>query len=292
MSDEVSDLPERLVAENVSEVIWLRLRRLTSYQLCRKIIERRTKELTEEVIDRKAKGMSWAIRSALGYWDTTSGGLNAKILSRYYALLQVSIAEQIASNDPADDLPSIQRHTEFGHGLFTLQKPDIAFPENFLIGCLSSGHFAAYARKLNIDLANFSFPRRPREITKIEDSEFAKLISLSDLIRRVPELQAVIPEYLGVGPLSFQIGFASRNHSIRSKRMASHAQKTGVVLFDPPQEGEAITTYVAIYPHGYEISADELNKFGFSIKNIVKETEGLVGRETYYVGEIVHAPPI
>jgi hypothetical protein len=167
VDDESSQPPERLVAENLPEVIWLRLRRLTSFQLCRKVIERRTTGLESDVIDLKAKGMAWAIRSALGYWDATQGDLNAKILSRYYALLQISIAEQIASNDPSDTLTSIQRHTEFGHGLFMLQNPAVTFPDSYLVGCLTSGHFAAYAKKRAVDLSTFSFERRPRTFGKL-----------------------------------------------------------------------------------------------------------------------------
>ncbi len=37
----------------------------------------------------------------------------------YYALLQISIAEQVASADPTLNLREVQKHTELGHGLFT-----------------------------------------------------------------------------------------------------------------------------------------------------------------------------
>ena len=291
MSDELLQSAERLVAENLPEVIWLRLRRLTSFQLCRKVIERRTTGLESDVIDLKAKGMAWAIRSALGYWDTKQGGLNAQILSRYYALLQISIAEQIASDNPSDTLVSIQRHTEFGHGLFTLQNPNISFPESYLVGCLGSGHFAAYTKKLGVDLSAFSFESKPRKFDKLQPQELGKLLSLSDLIRRVPELQGVTSEYFGKSPLSFQIAFASRNHEIRDQRMRNYAQKTGQVVFDPPPEASKIMTYVSIIPYGYEVSAEELNSYGFPIKNIVKETEDQLAKHPYFVGEIEHEPP-
>src|SRR5258708_11466008 len=87
---------ERLVSENVSETVWLRLRRLTSAQLCEQLLTARKSPASSELIRTKSVGISSAIRSALGYWDTKEGGLNSKILSRYYALLQITIAEQIA----------------------------------------------------------------------------------------------------------------------------------------------------------------------------------------------------
>jgi len=276
--------PERLVAEDVHEAVWLRLRRFTSYQLCRRLIGTRAPNLPVETADLKASGMSWAVRSALGYWDTDSRALNSRVLSRYYALLHISIAEQIASRDPEDNLQSIQRHTEYGHGLFTFPSSAPEFPANYLVGCLTSGHFPAYCKNLKLDLSQYVAERRPRKET---DPGLSKAISLRDLICRVPELQTVVTEYLGVRPQSFHIAYASRNHSERSKRMRTHGEKTGEVLFDPPQEGSTITTYVGIHPHGYEISADELNGLGLPIRNIVEETEGLK-KQRYFVGEFTH----
>ncbi len=62
---------ERLVAENVSEATWLRLRRLTSSVLCRRILLKRAPSLNAETIENKANQTAWAVRSALGYWETS-----------------------------------------------------------------------------------------------------------------------------------------------------------------------------------------------------------------------------
>jgi hypothetical protein len=125
----------------------------------------------------------------------------------------------------------------------------------------------------------------------LESADCGKLLSLSDLIRRVPEFQGVTTEYLGQSPLSFHIAYASRNNSIRARRIDEHLQKTGQVLFDPPRDSDKITTYVSIIPHGYEVSAEELNSYGFPIKNIVQETEDPLTKILYFVGEIEHEPP-
>lgn len=157
-------IPEWLVAENVLETLWLRLKRLTSITLCRKIIERKFPSLSPEISEKKASDMAWTVRSALGYWETKSGGLNSRILSRYYALLQFSMTEQIGSINPADNLPSIQRHTESGHGLFTItDNGTSSFPSSYFIGCLRSGHYYEYCKHLGIDLSQLIFDRRPHD---------------------------------------------------------------------------------------------------------------------------------
>ena len=60
--------------------------------------------LSEDVIAQKAEGVASALRSALGYWESGRGALNAKILSQYYFALQISIAEQVANPIPGSIL--------------------------------------------------------------------------------------------------------------------------------------------------------------------------------------------
>jgi hypothetical protein len=194
---------EHIYADNLAEVVWLRLKRLSSHQLCAKVILGRSPAMPEPALTEKAAGMAWAVRSAVGYWETKSGGLNARVLSRYYALLQMSIAEQIAAGDETSTLPSIQRHTEQGHGLFTIAADTEGFPANYLVGCMISGHFAAYCKTRKMPVDEFAFERRLRKPPN--EAERARLLSLADLLRRVPELQRVTQEYLGTYPLSFHV---------------------------------------------------------------------------------------
>lgn len=276
---------ERLVSENVAETVWLRLRRLSSAQLCEQLLTARTSAIPSELIRTKSIGMSSAIRSALGYWDAKEGGLNSKILSRYYALLQITIAEQISSLDTPDDLAAVQRHTEYGHGLFTLAVPGIRFPNNYCVGCLRSGHFAAYFKSLGLDLSAHAHDSRPR---KLHDAEMDKLASLGDLLRRVPELQDVIKEYIGLEALSFQIGHDQRNFTERTERMMTHAVRHGPMSSDP-QDASTVKTYVSIYHKGATITAEELGAFGFEITNLklVPGNPSLHQHERF-VGEVSH----
>ncbi len=182
---------ERLVAENVSEAVWLRLRRLTSSTLCSGIVARRA----SGDIESKGREIAWAVKSALGYWQSGAIALNAKVLTRYYALLQISIAEELASPASKADLLAIQRRTEHGgHGLTTIVDPNGTFPFNYCIACLRNGHFYSYCKYLGLDLSQHAFERRPRNWADLDAAEKSRLISLTDLFRRVPELQQLLEE--------------------------------------------------------------------------------------------------
>ncbi|MFM1281144.1 hypothetical protein WFL17_03785 [Yersinia enterocolitica] len=263
---------ERFVAADVSGAIWLRLKRLTSSQLCKKIIQKNHPSLQEDEYINKSIGMSSAIRSAIGYWETENGGLNSKILSRYYALLQISLAEQISSGDPKDDLKTVQKHTESGHGLFTQTIENATFPDNIKIGCVRGGHFYTYAKKIGIEIKKYASERRPRNAEELEAS---CTYTLTDLFRRIPELRPLLKETLGENPLSFQIGHASRNMTLRSKKSSQSALGF---------------TYAAIYPKGAEVTAEELNSYNLGITDIEKEYEENLTRfdETYFVGKVYH----
>ncbi len=83
---------ESFKAENSVEIVWLRLNRLKSKNLCEKVIrskyERKGQPYKDKVGDLKAIGLSSAIESAIGYWEQNSKSLNSRVLSRYYFMLQ------------------------------------------------------------------------------------------------------------------------------------------------------------------------------------------------------------
>src|SRR5947209_20401526 len=101
--------PERIVAEDVAEATWIRMRRLTSSALCERMIKQRWKSLPDHVLRMKAEHTAWAVKTALGYWQAETQSLNARILLRYYALLQITAAEQIASSAKHTGLEKIQK---------------------------------------------------------------------------------------------------------------------------------------------------------------------------------------
>jgi hypothetical protein len=281
------DRAERIVAENVGQLVWLRLRRLTSSRLCRRMVDARAPALPKDVAERKAEGVASAVRSALGYWESTPASLNAKILTRYYAMLQVTIAEQVASPEAHSDLTEIQRHTEFGHGLATLGREDLPFPQSLQIAALKNGHFYKYCRYRNLDIDSYTFGPRPREWGGLGENERAKLVSLADVFRRIPELQPLIEECLGLEPLSFHVGYASKNWGQESARTKAYIQKTGNFALTAPPDGPTKITYAAIYPHGQHLTKAYLESLNLPFKNIQEEVDRLSGSR-HFVGEVAH----
>ncbi|MFY0577980.1 YaaC family protein [Cystobacter fuscus] len=278
---------EHLVAENVSEAVWLRFRRLTSPTLCRRILTERAPALDSSILDKKSEGLASAIQSALGYWETETRTLNAKVLTRYYAILQVSIAEQVASVDPTADLADAQRHTEQGHGFAALQSPDGEFPHNYHVACMQNGHFAAYCRSRGVDLSQVAFEKRPREWARLKDGDKQRLISLADLLRRIPELRKLSEECLGGSALSFHIGHASKNSIIASNRASFRMGVPGRSAQKSPEEGADKITYGAIYADPEKVGVEFLRSLGLPFKNIQLEQDELDGGECF-IGEVHH----
>ena len=202
---------ERLVGQNIDEMIWLRLNRLKSVGLCRKILKKRNEKLRapldNEIIEKKAIGMSSAIESAIGYLDGQTTNLNSRILSRYYELLQMTIAEQVSAVDNDKDLEKIQKYTELGHGISTIQDPNGEFPNNYYIYILNSGYFYSYAKHLGYRRAirDIAFQQKIKKFEDLDDEDKAKLIPLTSLFRRISELRPIVYEYLDQNPLTFHI---------------------------------------------------------------------------------------
>jgi hypothetical protein len=279
--------PEQLVAENVSEAVWLRLRRLTSSTLCERVIAARAPTLPAAVITKKGQELAFAIRSALGYWRSEPGSLNAKVLTRYYALLQITIAEQVASPDSTADLAEIQAHTESGHGLWAMAAPEGTFPANYMIACRDRGHFYQYCRFRGIELKPFASKARPDSWDKLSEDAIGRLISLADLLRRIPELQLLIDETLGTLPLSFHVGHADQNMIEDAERREQHLKKTGQILFDVPIDTPERKTYVSIFPHGQKLTVEFLNKLDLPLRNI-RLAEDEITKQSYFVGDFTH----
>ena len=185
---------EHIIADSLPEVVWLRLKRLTSHQPRSKVIRARS-DNARCGIDRDGgwNGMGRAVSGRL-LGDEIEWSKRACSVSLLCAVTRPSIAEQIASGDETCILSSIEQHTEQGHGLFTIAADSDEFPANYLVGAMKSEHFPAYCKTRNLPVSKFSFERRLRKLPN--DAERARLLSLMDLLHRVPELQSVAQESL------------------------------------------------------------------------------------------------
>ena len=290
MTDNADDVagelhPEQLVAEDLRQAIWLRLRRLTSSNVCSRVITARKTDLAADIAMKKGQEVASSIRSALGYWDSQPASLNAKVLTRYYALLQITIAEQVSDPSSAAGLREIQSHTEAGHGLWTMADPEKEFPSGYMVACRNRGHFFEYCKFKGIDVASFASKARPEQWEQLKDEAKSRLVSLADLFRRIPELQSVLEETLGTLPLSFHVGHATENMAERAKKWDEALKAGQVPEFDPPIPGPEAVTFVGIYPHGQKLTPEYLRSLDLPIKNIRASSEG---DQHYFVGDLTH----
>lgn len=280
---------ESFKAENVDEIVWLRLNRLKSVKLCENLIRRKLEKspnpsITEDIIKSKAIGLSSAIDSAVGYWQVSPESLNAKILSRYYFLLQMTIAEQVSSVKNTDDLKVVQKHTENGHGLGTIIEPNLEFPYNYFTLAIRSGHFYSYAKGIGINTKKFDHEKRPRTFTDIDKS---RIVNLIDLFRRIPELSNVIEEYTDLPPLSFHIGHSDKNIEDDLDDVKEHITKTGKFALRAPSTSTTKTTYVSVYSESDKITADFLNSLDLPIKDFTLMS-GFDPKEKRLTGKFIH----
>lgn len=283
---------ETFKASNIDEIIWLRLNRLKSVKLCEDLLNRKLKQvpnpaITPEIITRKAIGLSSAIESAIGYWQVSPQSLNAKVLSRYYFMLQMTIAEQVSSIKNTDDLEAVQRHTANGHGLAIISDPKSEFPNGFYILSVRTGHFYSYLKSLGIDTKLFDFEKKPRKFEDIKPEEQPKLISLIDLFRRILELSNIIEEYIGEPPLSFHVGHGQTNMLVGSQRMRDYAEETGKVILGGPRVVGPQTTYIGIYTDSEKVTPEYLESLKTPLKNIKYKTD-LGSKRPHLEGELTH----
>jgi hypothetical protein len=140
---------------------------------------------------------------------------------------------------------------------------------------------------LGLDLRQHAFEKRPRNWSDLDATNKSQLISLTDLFRRVPELQPLLDECLGVLPLSLHVRHSSKNMNEQVKRSQEHMRKTGQMVFNVPPTGETVTTYVSIYPHGAKMDQAYLNSLNLPFSNIEPAVHA-VAKTTFFESKITH----
>lgn len=279
---------EELIADDRTEMVWLRIQRLTSETLCRKLIKERVPEIDDELLKAKASGLASAVRGALGFWSGEALDLNSKVLSRYYGLLQLTIAEQIVSSANLL-LKEIEDFTKYGHGLFTISDPEDILPEAFKIGLLNSGYFQKYLEFRGVELEENIFAKRPREWGKLDDAAKSKLVSLPELFSRVPELQTVVREYFDRPPLAFRVATSVLNATQRFT-IGHHKSNESIYQLQRINSGynPGVTSGVAIFRQDGNFSPEFLNSLGLPLTDIIEAAPPMQGWGTHFVGTLCH----
>lgn len=242
----------RLVSDRPRETALLLLKRYRSVQLCRRMLARRVEpEIpppSEELLNRKAEGVASAVETALGYLLSAGSHLNSRILTSYYGMLQLTIAEQVASLCTDADLQKVQSKTMGGHGLYNFSLEPGEFPDNFAVALGTNGHFASYLKFLGIDVKDYALAKNPRGTLATNTHDALRAVRIVDLFRRIPELRPIVAEHLGKRPLSFHVGHDDKNLIIQSEAVSKYYEEHGR---PPPPlfgfEDELKDIYISIY---------------------------------------------
>ena len=277
---------ERLIGKDSAEIVRLRMRRLRSPALCRRILERKANKsgittIDDQLLNKKAEGLSAAVDSALGYLETKASDLNSRVLSRYYGLMQLTIAEQVGSLDNDNDLAKIQGYSEKGHGLYTIPDKEIPFPEGFYVYVTKDGYFSSYAKIRGIKTISFAFDGRKRTFKK---EDIGKYVSLIDLFRRIPELKEQIPEYFDQEPLCFMVRDEGKKaefdkrfeEEIDANRLEGSSQISGMNH-----------EYIQIYPQTDKLTLEQIREYKWPFDGIV-EAENIIEQKKYFVGRLYY----
>ncbi|MND32273.1 hypothetical protein D3C81_1045850 [compost metagenome] len=273
-----------IIANDPNKLVWLRLKQLTSVEVCKILLKEKSKRqdvlLDENLLNKKSIGLASAIESALGYWQEKPTSLNSWVLSRYYALLQLTIAEQVASPSNESDLASIQKHTEQGHGLSIWLK-GIDNPLDYKIYSLKGGHFYSYAKHLGLNPKSWSADKRAKD-----EAELASIqtITIKDLFQHIPELEPVLYSFIQTSSACLHIGHSSENMQYESELRKKELEQ-GKFNFSLPKRN---FTYVDIYENlDNPISLELIKSTGIPLIEITEKQKSESER-SIFTGKLNH----
>ncbi|EEX94062.1 hypothetical protein VIA_001220 [Vibrio orientalis CIP 102891 = ATCC 33934] len=274
-----------IIANDPNKLVWLRLKQLASVEVCKNLIKDKCNRLghtlTEEIIARKSVGLASAVDSALGYWQEKPTSLNSWVLSRYYALLQLTIAEQVSSSSNQSDLASVQKHTEQGHGLAIWLK-GIENPLDYRIYGLKGGHFYSYAKHLGLAPKVWSADKRAKDDSDLKSSPS---ISIKELFQFIPELEPVLYSFIQESSCCLHIGHSSEN-SRYEEEIRTQNMELGLFNWDVPKRS---FTYVDIYENlDNPINLELILSTKIPLNNISVTSNECSSEGAIYTGTLTH----
>lgn len=202
----------RLISENPLDTVIARLQQFTSVSLAHKLIERRcvaeNYQLPPKIIDSKATGVAYSMRSALDYLTVRpTEQLNRRILGLYYGVMAFAQAEMLAAPKGPSDLDEIEGMTKQGHGLYALPGPQGGFAD-LHVGVLATGFLPRWLSFLSHDTEDFP-NKKPRSINDLEKLPPTMFCTLSDLFGSMPEIDDLFAEVFGEAPRWISVAFDS-----------------------------------------------------------------------------------
>jgi hypothetical protein len=192
-----------ILAEEPIKAVWLRIRQLHSVTLAKKLIAARAQEagtsLTEEEIDRKAEGVSYAARNAYEHFLAKDASpVSQRVLNLYYGSMAFASAEMLAAPVGSKTLEEIENHTKFGHGLYTIDGADTALG-SLVVGVILSGFFPAWMRSMGLTTADVP-QRKAREYADLAGMPSVSWLTVESLFAHIPELADLFVEIFDSKP--------------------------------------------------------------------------------------------
>jgi YaaC-like Protein len=220
--------PIHIFSENPLEQIWTNLSSFESKKLAKKMIKSRAEAeghvISEDLLTAKSVGLAYCLRNAREYLREPPHEWNKRILGTYYGIMSFIGAQLIADPTSSYDLKSFEAATKQGHGLGNYDTIE-EFPIGQKVFVTGDGLFVKYLKYLGINSENMSLSRN--QISNSDVETFTeKLVSLDDLLARIPEVAQLYNEVTDRLPLHVRAAeaegrFASRGTSETSIEVIS-----------------------------------------------------------------------
>lgn len=177
-----------LSAENPSEQCWMLINSLKSTEMCKRYISQRFEELSSEIINSKAEGISFLIQNVSDYYSTAqSQNITQRLLNLYYGTLSFMEADILMNSNKYNDLQSVENITKRGHGLCTFIPEEDYSMENLYTCLLKQGLFAEWLKTHGYDTNNF----REKRVEKTNDiGDYC--YTFNSILNRLPELAVLM----------------------------------------------------------------------------------------------------
>ncbi|MGA3028918.1 MAG: hypothetical protein ABSF98_29615 [Bryobacteraceae bacterium] len=250
--------------------IWSRLDQFTSKTLAEKLIRRRATDesftLTTD-IEKKAEGVAFALRNASDYFrGVPYESLNKRILSLYYGVLALALAEMLASPQGPADLNQVEGFTKRGHGLYAVQTGDFG---GLSVGLLGRGFFRHWLSFLGHDISHLPESRSSTPTTQsdLEKQPQGTVTTMRQLLSAVPEL----------GDLFLDVFQTAPSWIVPVRKLEDNT----VVGSGFGPIGETESTYIRLVDASGRVSEAQIRAAGWPIAEITSVAAGTEGGSEY-----------
>ena len=192
---------ERIFTETPKIAIWDRIDILTTLNGVKKQLEIKSSNqninLSEKLIIEKAKGVAFCIRSSRDLFSqSNSKNLTPSLTSLYYGTYNLLSALMIGNVANDLTLESIENFSKNGgHGLKSIyNSPTFDLANDEFIYCCNNGFYKELLKSFGYNFENIVMPQNYKKFKDIPEIEIHKLISLKDLLSRIPELKNIYVE--------------------------------------------------------------------------------------------------